>query len=546
MGICCQRDIKLRFPPYAEGIKFSNLSPHAILDNVREYYEFIKVIGYGQFGTVREAIKMLNAKPLEISNEAARGKHYAVKSISKDRVLKETESLRRELEILQIVDHPNIIKMYEIYEDKKYIHIVMELCTGGDLFDYLLLKGTLNEMEVATIMKKLMLGVKHLHRLNVCHRDLKPENFMLSHAGPDAEIKIIDFGMSIKFTNNQMSTMVGTPYYLAPEMMHETYGKECDYWSLGVIMYFLLVGKHPFIGVNVNDVFMRISRGHFSFSHPKWANISSEAKDLISRLLVLDPAQRYNMSQALMHPWFQRFMVNQPEPVNLNIFNSLKNYKARGKLWQETMKLVVKNLSEEQISELHNAFMSLDSANQGYITAIDIEQAMIRQGHEIFLDDFHNMIRNIDYIGKGKLNYTEFIVAVLDRKKILNEEIIWDVFKKFDLNNEEKIGVKELKTALEVAGCSLNSNDFNEIVNEFQLKAGEFMDFAHFKEIMMCFSEDNSMRFSLGTEESPRNSVRRLSKQRLSIRRVSRISERRSSTNSKVSASDFPVCKTMT
>lgn len=220
---------------------------------------------------MREAVKVVDTSINSFSNqiESVKGHHYAIKSINKSRITKGPEVLRRELEILQIVDHPNIIKMYDIYEDKKYIHIVMELCTGGDLFDYLLTKGSLTELEVSQIVRKIFLGVNHVHSLNVCHRDLKPENFMLSHKGPNAEIKIIDFGMSIKFRENEMRSMVGTPFYLAPEMMNETYGKECDYWSLGVIIYLMLVGKQPFAGNNINDIFAKIFHGRFNFHSEK-------------------------------------------------------------------------------------------------------------------------------------------------------------------------------------------------------------------------------------------------------------------------------------
>lgn len=136
--------------------------------------------------------------------------------------------LKSEIETLKSADHPNIVRLYEVYEDDKYLHFVMDLCTGGDLLDHLMSNGPLSESKAADYMRKLLQAVNHLHSLNICHRDLKPENFLLSSRGRDAEIKIVDFGMSVKFGDKDMETAVGTPYFLAPEILRGTYGKECD------------------------------------------------------------------------------------------------------------------------------------------------------------------------------------------------------------------------------------------------------------------------------------------------------------------------------
>ena len=175
---------------------------------------------------------------------------FAIKSIPKELSAKRGfKTLKRELSILRIVDHPNIIKLYEIFEDEKYVHIVTEMCYGCDLFEYSLMSGPLSEKEAGNIMYKLFSGVNHLHALNIVHRDLKPDNVLFTDQNPASELKIIDFGLSSKFEEiADMSTIVGTPYFVAPEVLRKRYVFGSDVWSLGVIMYMLLSGYPPFQG----------------------------------------------------------------------------------------------------------------------------------------------------------------------------------------------------------------------------------------------------------------------------------------------------------
>ena len=217
---------------------------------------------------MREAVKTqykeqdLGLSPLRRSLSTST--KYAVKSVLKKKVKGDFAMLKTEIEMLQSADHPNIIKLYETYEDEKYLHLVMELCTGGDLFDYVISKRHLCEEEVVNIMKKLLSAINYLHTLKICHRDLKPENFLFTTTEPNAELKISDFGLSSKFggqNGDMMYSMVGTPYYVAPEVIKGTYGKECDIWSLGVVMYFILSGTQPFKSSNIQNLFVKILSG---------------------------------------------------------------------------------------------------------------------------------------------------------------------------------------------------------------------------------------------------------------------------------------------
>ena len=187
--------------------------------DIRKHYDFIKVIGHGSFGTVRRAIR---------KNHSNRKEEVAIKSIPVAKINSLSE-LKIELEVLRTADHPNIVRLFETYEDSNYVHIVMELCTGGDLMTRFYQQTHINEKTTAKYMQKLCMAVSYLHSIHICHRDLKPENFLFTNKSEDAEIKIIDFGLSTKFRDSEIiQHIVGTPFFIAPEVLAGKYGVECD------------------------------------------------------------------------------------------------------------------------------------------------------------------------------------------------------------------------------------------------------------------------------------------------------------------------------
>jgi calcium-dependent protein kinase len=184
------------------------------------------------------------------------------------------EKFTSEINIMIKMDHPNIIKLYEVYEDKRYIHLIMELSTGGELFDRIMdrimSKSLYTEKEAASLFKQLMSAICYCHSQGICHRDLKPENLLLGSPAEDAPLKVIDFGLSKIFTshNHKMTTKVGTAYYVSPEVLSGDYDEKCDIWSSGVILYILLTGEPPFNGANDNEIYKKILAKKFSFPSP--------------------------------------------------------------------------------------------------------------------------------------------------------------------------------------------------------------------------------------------------------------------------------------
>lgn len=205
----------------------------------------------------------------------------------------------------------------------------MEYCTGGELFDRIVSAQRFTEKHAADIMNQMLSAVKHLHEHNIVHRDLKPENFLMNDTGEDAEIKLIDFGLSKRFSQKdeleKMHTVVGTPYYVAPEVLKGNYDKQCDVWSLGVILFVFLCGYPPFEGDNNKEIFKNVLKTPLTFDPIDWDRVSDAAKDLLTKMLEKDPTKRISAQQCLEHPWFAMNHANDTQEADkLMILNRMR------------------------------------------------------------------------------------------------------------------------------------------------------------------------------------------------------------------------------
>jgi calcium-dependent protein kinase len=394
--------------------------------------------------------------------------------------------LKNELSILRESDHPNIIKLYETYEDETSVHIVMEYCKGGDLLDNLIETGQYDEELTAKIFGKILSAVNYLHSLNICHRDIKPDNFLFTSKRIDAEIKCIDFGLATKFgEDDMMHSKVGTPYYLAPEVLRGNYRKECDIWSLGALLYVMLGGYPPFEGKNQNSVFKKIMQAQFNFKKRVWKNVSVEAKDLIRRMLVPNPKRRITIPLALNHSWLLRYRRMDLPKVPLKIFESLKNIKAPRKLEQEAMKVIIQDLSLEEIHELKEAFLAIDTEKTGFITAEGISQALKNSRLYLAQEHMQKIINSVNYLGYGKLNYTAFLMATLNKKLIIDEEKLYEAFKHFDINNKGFITAGDLRIVLQKSGSLVDEEHVERMLMEVGLHDKNGLDYEDFKRLIL-------------------------------------------------------------
>ncbi|KAG1660128.1 hypothetical protein FOA52_003788 [Chlamydomonas sp. UWO 241] len=282
-------------------------------EDVLDHYEIGKQLGKGQFGVVSRAV------------EKSTGKIFAVKEISKRKAKSNphfTKDVRSEVSVLfHLVGHPNVVQLHEVFEDEHALHLVMELCEGGDWFERLIASGTYSEDMAAVTVRKMLESIAYCHSLGVVHRDIKPENMIYVHPTDDSEIKLTDFGLSSMLPSAALTSPstfnrgsggegsdvltdpVGTPYYVAPEVIcGQGYGRECDVWSMGVAVFIALGGYPPFNGVTQPEVFYQIKYTPLEFTDETWLDISDEAKDFIVRMLVKDPSERATIPGLLTHP----------------------------------------------------------------------------------------------------------------------------------------------------------------------------------------------------------------------------------------------------
>jgi calcium/calmodulin-dependent protein kinase I len=242
------------------------------------------------------------------------GQHVAVKTVSKSTLKTDIKKLYREVEIMSSLRHDNIIRLLEVFESQLEIHLIMDLVKGGELFDKIIQRGQYSEADAAVLVAQILSAVAYMHAHGVCHRDLKPENLLCAE-DEELYIRIADFGLSKAYGGEDMVTICGTPDYVAPEVLDcKPYTEAVDMWSVGVITYTLLCGFTPFYGSSHRELFQKILALDYEFSMPDWGAISSDAKDFIARLLVLEK-DRPTAAQALMHPWLTQNLKSRALPT---------------------------------------------------------------------------------------------------------------------------------------------------------------------------------------------------------------------------------------
>jgi len=291
-------------------------------DDIAKYYEVTdKVLGLGNFSQVKMGI------------DKESGEQVAIKIVDKSSVKHKPEMLTNEVDILLQVDHPNIIKLLDLFNCDKYLYLVMELVTGGELFDRIVEREQYSERDAKEVMKQLFSSIDYIHSKGIVHRDLKPENLLLEDDDNDTKIKMTDFGLSKIYSQEfMMSTACGTPGYVAPEILNcGGYDPAVDMWSAGVIMYILLCGYPPFYSENDAQLFESILEANYHFHSPYWDDVSTEAKDLIKKLLVVDPKDRLTAKQALEAAWFKTNTENSSNPLPKDMKDKLVRHNTERK-----------------------------------------------------------------------------------------------------------------------------------------------------------------------------------------------------------------------
>jgi len=396
-------------------------------------------LGEGAFGTVKKATcKMTKMK-------------RAVKSIQKS-AAQEMAKLKEEIEIIRLLDHPNIVRLYESFEDRKTVYLVMELCDGGELFERIVQAGNFGEGVASLCVKQMLLAINYLHLNMIIHRDLKPENWLVSSTDKveNATLKLIDFGISKRLKPGEWAkTKAGTPNYVAPEVFSGRYNEKVDIWSSGVICYIMLCGSQPFNGKTAQEILEAVKRGKVNLDDKPWRKISNEAKGLVRCLLQKDVRVRPSAAQSLAHVWLAQAsgLGDEENHVSLIEVGQLRAFSQMNKIKKAAMTIMATNLTDERIESMRALFMGMDKNSDGTISIAELKEGLKLAGVKI-PRDLTSIIEAVDTDGSGVLDYTEFLAATMDKKVYDQESAVWQAFKKFDIDGSGAIDVKELRKVL--------------------------------------------------------------------------------------------------
>ncbi|KAK4759107.1 hypothetical protein SAY87_020408 [Trapa incisa] len=377
--------------------------------NFGSKYELGEEVGRGHFGYTCIA----RSKKGEL-----KGQRVAVKVIPKQKMTTAIaiEDVRREVKILRaLTGHSNLVQFYDAHEDPDNVYIVMEYCEGGELLDRILSRGgKYSEEDAKAVLIQILNVVAFCHLQGVVHRDLKPENFLFLAKDENSPLKAIDFGLSdfVK-PDERLNDIVGSAYYVAPEVLHRSYTTEADVWSVGVIAYILLCGSRPFWARTESGIFRAVLKTDPSFDETPWPSLSSEARDFVKRLLIKDPRKRMSAAQALSHPWIKNYKEIKAT-LDILIFKLMKAYMRSSTLRRAALRALSKTLSPEELYYLKEQFALLEPNNNGSIGLENIKAALSKYATEAMNEsrvlDFLSSFSALQY---RRMGFEEFCAATV-------------------------------------------------------------------------------------------------------------------------------------
>ena len=446
-------------------------------------YKIKKLLGIGSFGRVFLA---QNINTLE---------YIAMKEIPKtsEDLLTDSE-IMDEIEILKNLDHPDIVRIMEFYNTDDCYYIINEYCPGGELFEQV--NNIFSETQIAVMFRQIFSGLAYLHSNNVIHRDLKLENILIQEKEKSKEtnedlfiLKIIDFGTAKIFDKNKKAkAIVGSSYYIAPEVLNKKYNRECDLWSAGVILYMFIVGHAPFEGKNDREIMEKVKKGNFSKNERRWINASDEVKDLINKLLIYEPEKRLTAIDALKHPWFKVSNSNilynniSKEEVLKCIENLLK-YNINSKFEELVLAYIVHNMPRPKEAKSAIKIFKLANKNEdGKLLRNELKETLLNFVSEEFLSNYDEIFSLLDGDNNGYIDYEEFLRATLDRSFFVNENVLNIAFKFFDKENTGYISKDKIMSYF--IGTKMTEELFKNIFDEIDTNKDGKIDFQEFKAMM--------------------------------------------------------------
>lgn len=425
---------------------------HKNNDPIGNNYEIRQKIGSGSYGTVYKVIHKRT------------GVLRAMKVIKKKYVNSDNfseDSFQVEISVLIDTDHPNIMRIYEFFADSTYFYIIMEYIRGKDLMTYISQMKIYSEELVSIILKQLLSAVCYLHSKQIVHRDIKPENIMIkdsrqsqgngqiSHG--DLQLVLIDFGNSNYYSNCKLKSIVGTPYYISPEVLNENYTEKCDVWSCGIILYFMLYGYPPFKGKSMSETFSKIMTEDINFGNGTRI-ISEVSLDLLKKMLEKDPSNRISAEEAFKHPFLNQKKTEAllSQKTVSDFFCNVQNFYFREKLQQATISYIVHyNLSKEDFNEFENVFKKFDINGDGRLSIAEIKEGFEQlYGNILSNVELEKILEKMDMDKDHFVEYQEFLRVAMNSSMLISESNLKSAFEGFDSDHDGYLDKQEIKQVL--------------------------------------------------------------------------------------------------
>ena len=414
-------------------------------ENIEATYQKLKLLGKGSFGEVW----LVQHKIL--------GKQFAMKIIEKNPLI-DVDLIINEINILKQLDHPNILKILEFHLTEDKFYIITDYLPEGELYDEIDKKSIFSEREASYIIYQVLSAIRYCHKMRVVHRDVKPENIMImGRENGLLHVKLIDFGTAKLFNERYKNkALVGSSYYIAPEVIKGKYDEACDLWSIGVIMYILLTGSPPFNGDNQNEILKSILIGKYDTTLDTYKTLSNNAKDLITKLLRFNPSERITAKEALMHPWFKTAEFTNSYRINsINaqssqaMIKNLENYKSNNIIKCAVLAyLVHQNINIRECVNASKLFTEIDLNKDGKLEKNELEYAITKyygiNNNQAKLK-VDTIFKNIDTDNNGYIESEEFIRACINPKIFASNNYLRFAFNYFDNDKDGTISIQEIE-----------------------------------------------------------------------------------------------------
>ena len=422
---------------------------------IRDFYDMSKnELGKGSYGVVKLARLR--------GTQAQR----AIKIIDKSKV-SNVERFKLEVEITMKLDHPSILRLYDYFEDAKHVYLVLELCSGGELFDRIVSNKFYNENDAKIIFSQIINAIHYCHLNGVVHRDLKPENFIMVSKKEPFLLKVIDFGLSRTFeqvenkglkerstnaTNTPakpkrqskavLKTKAGTPFYIAPEVLTGNYTEKCDVWSAGVILYILFCGYPPFYGDNNKEILEAVKKGKLDFSSPEWKDKGKLAIDILKKMIT-NQDQRLFSDEVISHQWMTEKRARPDGSIMKEIVRNIMKFSEFGVFKQTVAYFISRNCGEEELTSQHEAFSFFDQRKTGSITLEDFATSL-KEIAGTTQEESQDLFSKLDLFELQHLSYSQFIAATRSLSDTFSSENLAIFFAISDIDKDDKLTINDV------------------------------------------------------------------------------------------------------